>query len=56
MFTGRPTGMRILQFTVVSPGWLIYNICTFSIGGILCAVVWLILDGGRGDSGEPEKK
>lgn len=36
MFTGRPTGMRILQFTVVSPGWLIYNICTFSIGGILC--------------------
>lgn len=36
MFTGRPTGMRILQFTVVSPSWLIYNICTFSIGGILC--------------------
>ena len=33
------------------PGWV-----ALPIGGILCAVVWLILDGGRGDSGEPEKK
>ena len=33
------------------PGWV-----ALPIGGVLCAVVWLILDGGRGDSGDNDKK
>lgn len=36
MSTRRPSGMRILQFTLVSPSWIIYNGFVGSIGGILC--------------------
>lgn len=36
MFWGHKTGMRLIQFTLISPAWLIYNGCTGSIGGVLC--------------------
>ena len=38
MFWGHETGMRILQFTFVSPAWLVYNFFMHSIGGILCEI------------------
>lgn len=36
MFSRHPAGMRVLQFTLVSPAWMIYNGCVGSAGGIVC--------------------
>lgn len=32
------TAVRIIGITLSSPGWLVYNICSGSIGAILCEV------------------
>ena len=36
------TAVRIIGITLSSPGWLVYNICSGSIGAILCEVFSLI--------------
>lgn len=35
MWTGKTDVIRATQAAVISPGWLIYNVVTFSIAGIL---------------------
>ena len=32
------TAVRIIGITLSSPGWLVYNVCSGSIGAILCEV------------------
>ena len=34
--------IRISQLFCVSPGWLIYNVAVFSIGGIICEVMNIV--------------
>ena len=36
------TAVRIIGITLSSPGWLVYNVCSGSIGAILCEVFSLI--------------
>jgi uncharacterized protein with PQ loop repeat len=38
MWKGNGKHIRIFQFFVSSPGWLIHNIFNFSLGGILCEI------------------
>ncbi len=38
MFCGKPGVIRILNFTIVSPFWMLHNIVAFSLGGIMCEV------------------
>ena len=36
IFIGKPKVIRIVQLAVVSPAWMVNNIISFTIGGILC--------------------
>ena len=36
------TAVRIIGITLSSPGWLVYNVCSGSIGAILCEVFSLV--------------
>ena len=36
MWTGNGKNIRYIQLFYVSPGWLVYNVVNFTIGGILC--------------------
>ncbi len=36
MWKGNPKHIRIFQFTLMSPAWIIHNIVNFSLGGIVC--------------------
>jgi len=38
LWSGDNIKVRICQLAVLSPGWIIYNILNFSIGGIICEV------------------
>ena len=36
MWTGNGKNIRYIQLFYVSPGWLLYNIVNFTLGGVLC--------------------
>ena len=36
MWLGNGNHIRIFQFTLMSPSWIVHNIFNFSLGGILC--------------------
>lgn len=38
MWSRKPTLMRILQIGFISPAWLLHNVLTASLGGIVCEV------------------
>lgn len=42
MWLGDGTCIRIYQFSIMSPAWIVHNIFNFSLGGILCESVTMV--------------